>query len=302
MDLSTLSDEDLKKLYADDYKGISEEARTTLNEQAAPAPATTMPGAAPTHTSGPVAPTEEPGLLSQIGTNVVGGALTAADLAQQYPKTAAVATELGLAALPSSVASKIPLVSQASQIAKYPFKIASGAVDAANAFSSSRNAQALAQLEHQIRQYGKMGQAVPEQLQQAANALRSRVIGPVPSAPVAPAPMAAPAPTAPVAPTAPAAGPLPQGMAAGEAPFRPPAQTSLLDKTTSMIRQLAANKVVGNLAKGGAGLTAALMPGNVGQNYNFPTSGPLKGSEINPATSRPWTQQELAQYRAQYGG
>jgi len=92
-------------------------------------------------------------------------------------------------------------------------------------------------------------------------------------------------PTAPVAPTAAA----PQAAAAGEA--------SLLDKTTAMIRQMAANKVLGNIAKGGLGVAAMLTPGNIGQNYNFPTTGPFAGQEINPRTGRPWTQQELAQYR-----
>ena len=40
-----------------------------------------------------------------------------------------------------------------------------------------------------------------------------------------------------------------------------------------------------------------LTPGNIGQNYPFPTKGPYAGMEINPRTGRPWTQQELAQYR-----
>jgi hypothetical protein len=79
------------------------------------------------------------------------------------------------------------------------------------------------------------------------------------------------------------------------------------------IRELAAQKAlqgaqilnqpaapISNLVKGGVGATAALMPGNVGQNYNVPTTGPLRGSEINPETRRPWTPEELARYNAQY--
>ena len=76
----------------------------------------------------------------------------------------------------------------------------------------------------------------------------------------------------------------------------------LLAKTTDMVRQLAASKVLPGLAKAGVGITAAVMPGNVGQNYPFPQSGPLAGSEINPGTGRPWTKQELDTYRARYGG
>lgn len=47
---------------------------------------------------------------------------------------------------------------------------------------------------------------------------------------------------------------------------------------------------------------AALTPGNVGQNYGaqFPQTGPMAGSELNPQTHRPWTPQELAAYNAQY--
>jgi hypothetical protein len=115
---------------------------------------------------------------------------------------------------------------------------------------------------------------------------------PAPSGPVAPQILDAAgrpfAPTAPVAPTAPPAAPM--------APAQP-AQPSMIDRATQMVRQLALDKVV----KGGLGAAAALTPGNIGQNYNFPQSGPLRGSEINPQTGRPWTQQELAAYRAQYG-
>lgn len=115
---------------------------------------------------------------------------------------------------------------------------------------------------------------------------------PTPSGPVAPQildaagrPFAPTTPTAPVAPTVPAAAPAQA------------AQPSIIDRATQMVRQLALDKVV----KGGLGAAAALTPGNIGQNYNFPQSGPLRGSEINPQTGRPWTQQELAAYRAQFG-
>jgi hypothetical protein len=77
----------------------------------------------------------------------------------------------------------------------------------------------------------------------------------------------------------------------------------LLAKTTDMVRQLAANRVVQGAAKFGGALVGGLTtPGNVGQNYPFPQSGPMAGSEINPGTGRAWTKQELDAYRAQYGG
>lgn len=116
------------------------------------------------------------------------------------------------------------------------------------------------------------------------------------------------------APTAP--GPVaPQGV-----PTQPTAQAADL---TSKIRQFAAEKVLKPaqqmatqagqniaqagraaapylpaVAKAGVGLGALLTPGNVGQNYPFPTSGPMRGMEINPQTGRPWTPEELAAYNA----
>ena len=99
----------------------------------------------------------------------------------------------------------------------------------------------------------------------------------------------------------------------------PPTQTpSIIQRGmdyASKMRQIAADKVVqganaaktfatetvvpnaSNIAKAGVGAAAMLTPGNIGQNYPFPTKGPYAGMEINPRTGRPWTQQELAQYR-----
>lgn len=63
------------------------------------------------------------------------------------------------------------------------------------------------------------------------------------------------------------------------------------------VRQIAMDKVMqnaGTIGKAGLGAAAALTPGNIGQKYNFPTSGPMRGMEINPQTGRPWTPQELS--------
>lgn len=97
-----------------------------------------------------------------------------------------------------------------------------------------------------------------------------------------------------------APGPVaPQAMAAPAAPAAPAqAQPSLLDKTTNMIRQMAASKVFNTMAKGGIGLAAAVTPGNVGQNYMVPQTGRMRGMEINPMTGRPWTREQLAMYNA----
>jgi len=102
-------------------------------------------------------------------------------------------------------------------------------------------------------------------------------------------------------PLAPSAGPVAPSAApmAQPAPVAQPAsQPGLLDRTTAMIRQLAANKVLNNVVKGGVGVAAALTPGNIGQDYPVPQVGRMKGMEINPLTGRPWTREQLAMYNA----
>ena len=125
----------------------------------------------------------------------------------------------------------------------------------------------------------------------------------------------------PVAPTAGPAAPSP--VAPSQAPV--PGQTATQQAGRGIlqqgmdyankVRQLAMERVIQPVAeaspgvaravvpfaRGAAGVTAAVMPGNVGQNYPFPQSGPLKGQEINPKTGAPWTKEELLAYRTQYG-
>jgi hypothetical protein len=78
------------------------------------------------------------------------------------------------------------------------------------------------------------------------------------------------------------------------------------------MRQIAAEKVIAPAAsaataaapyvRGATAVGGMVMPGNAGQNYGaqFPQTGPMRGSEINPQTGRPWTPQELAQYTQLY--
>lgn len=173
------------------------------------------------------------------------------------------------------------------------------------AASAARSAQAAAQAAQaqaameQARAAQQAAQGLQERhlARQAAQAARAVPTGPqildaagrpmAPSAPVAPQ---GPVSTGPVAPSA-------------TAPVAQPAtaQPSMLDKTTSMIRQLAANKVFQGLAKGGAGVAAALTPGNVGQDYMVPQTGRMRGMEINPMTGRPWTKEQLQAYSANPG-
>jgi len=114
-----------------------------------------------------------------------------------------------------------------------------------------------------------------------------------------------PTPSAPVAPPAAPQILNAQGQPMARAPMAPPAappqQPSVMDKASQIVRQLAANRAVQGAARVGIGAAALLTPSNMGQDYPFPQSGPLRGSEINPNTGRPWTKEELAAYRAQYG-
>lgn len=140
-------------------------------------------------------PAQEPGGLEQAGNFVTQTAIpvayglgkAAADVATQNPTLATV----GAAAAFPKIAAKVPVLGPAMEMGR-------GAIDAMNAFSESKNLSSLSQLEHQARQYMKMGQQVPEGLQRSIDSLRTKVAGPV-SAPVAPA-------------AAPAAAPAQQGM------------------------------------------------------------------------------------------
>lgn len=153
--------------------------------------------------------------------------------------------------------------------------------------------------------------------------------GGTPNAPVAPQTVPQTQPTGPYARRAPmpqptsGAVPPTQPVAPQAAPQPAPAQSagrSILQQGVDYaqkIKQLAMDRVIQPAAQGlraaapyatglpgqaAVGITSAIMPGNVGQNYPFPQVGPLKGQEINPNTGRPWTKQELAQYNAQYQG
>ena len=112
-------------------------------------------------------------------------------------------------------------------------------------------------------------------------------------------------PAAPVQPTTFSGGANP---AFDRALSKPPAGPSMLQRGADMARrmqEIAASRVVpaaqavAPVARAATGVGAALMPGNMGQNYPFPQSGPMRGQEINPATGRPWTAAELQQYNAQ---
>lgn len=103
----------------------------------------------------------------------------------------------------------------------------------------------------------------------------------------------------PVAPTSPTAAPQIINPATGQpfaaAPAAAPAQAApqtMLDKTTQMMKQIAANKVLQNTLRLGGAAAFAAQPSDLGP--QVPQKGQFRGMEINPMTRRPWTREELA--------
>ena len=187
--------------------------------------------------------------------------------------------------------------------------------EATAAQAAAQQAQAQAAME-QARAAQLQAQGVQERFaqRQAAQAARAAV----PPAPQVPQILDAQGrpmvrtPPAPVAPTAPVAtapvAPGPVVPPGGPAPVSAAAPSgNIVSRATDIVKRLALEKVapaLGVAARVAAPIGIASMllePGNSGQNYPFPMSGPLRGSELNPATGRPWTPDELAAYRAQYG-
>jgi hypothetical protein len=144
-------------------------------------------------------------------------------------------------------------------------------------------------------------------LKKAGQAVANRPV----AAPVAPV---APAPAAPV-PTTFSGGANPDFDQRLSKPYMRPTvpgqpvvgapQTAGIGKDIAIekfVRDTALQRVIraaAPMARAAGGAYAAFAPGNMGQNYPFPTSGPLQGQEINPATGRPWTPAELQEYNAQ---
>lgn len=231
----------------------------------------------------------EPGITG----NLVGAAQTAWQLAQEHPVAA---SALGYGAY--NLASKVPVVGPAistgiekvaeTTIPKYKVgkALVQGASDWASKFgaqqaagaAAAQDAQALAQLQHQIRMLQSSGQPVPQNLMNAYNTVAQRVGGAVPT------------PTAPVAPQMPAQA---ANAARGAAAAEGAGAGNWMTQALNMAKQYGPA-----MARIGGTAAAALTPGNIGQNYNVPQTGRMRGMEINPLTGRPWTPEQIAQYEA----
>ena len=105
-------------------------------------------------------------------------------------------------------------------------------------------------------------------------------------------PPAAPA-AAPVQQAAPTAGNFIERMSNLAKTYGPVAQ-SAATRVSNAVAPVA--RVLGSAPVMGAQL--ALTPSSTGP--MVPSAGPARGSELNPATGRPWNARELQQYNAQY--
>ena len=96
----------------------------------------------------------------------------------------------------------------------------------------------------------------------------------------------------PVVPEVPAtSGPVaPQAQLVGQQA----AQQGYMDKASQMVRQVAANKALQNMAKLGGVASLSLFSPELGP--MTPQTGRMRGMEINPMTRRPWTREEIQQY------
>jgi len=72
------------------------------------------------------------------------------------------------------------------------------------------------------------------------------------------------------------------------------AQQGYMDKASQMVRQVAANKALQNMAKLGGVASLSLFSPELGP--MTPQTGRMRGMEINPMTRRPWTREEIQQY------
>jgi hypothetical protein len=223
---------------------------------------------------------------------------------------------VGAAQTAFNVAAEHPLLTGGAALgaAKYNTikNVVGQGLESVNANTMAKNAQALSQMEHQARQYIKAGQTVPQGLQTTIDALRNKVAGgpvPAPGAPAGPvAPGAAPT-TGPAAPQAAQQAAKTAQIAATQGPAAVEG-ASFVENISKKFAPMAAKvaPILNNPVVQGAGrvlsspitLGAQLMAHSPSTGPAVPSTGRLRGSEINPLTNRPWTPNEIAAYEKNY--
>jgi len=267
-----------------------------------------VPQATTTYPTAPVTTSE---------TDTAGTVAEGLQMMQNNPKTTAVATELGLAALPQSIADRIPVVKQASQLAKLPFDIVSGgyeqwkAANINNLIETIRKADRFGQDTTAMReQLSRLtGGAAPQSTNPSVQNLQQGMNNMVRGTPVAPTqPMSAPVAPQPGQAAIQGAEAATQGenwmakavnMAKQVGPTLEQYGTRAAQAMAPVTEALApVGRVMAPIARfaGSApvmGAQLALTPSSTGP--QVPTAGPYRGMEINPNTRRPWTAQEIQQ-------
>jgi hypothetical protein len=287
MDLSQLSDEDLKRLANNDYSKLSDDAKTMFKQAPAPAAQPDVnqqtiapPPQAPNpdgSVAGPVAP--DSSMLSQAGdfamNNIVTPAVGAVQTAAQYGMSNPILTGAGLYGAAKYNAIKGIANEGLNQWRNNNLTNMAESIRKGERFGQNMDAmkQVFQQQQQQQAQRMAAQQAAanqPGMLSRAGSAVAD-------------------------------VGSQMRQVAADKV-IRPAQQamTSAAEAMPSM--EAIASRMAPYLKVGGVGAAALLTPGNAGQNYNFPQTGPMRGSEINPRTGRGWTPQELASYKQQYGG
>jgi hypothetical protein len=144
------------------------------------------------------------------------------------------------------------------------------------------DAQTLQKLQSTALQYSKNNLPVPQDVARGIEQLSQKLYSKVPTAPIAPT---GGMPTGPVAPTA--------------MPGMPAAVPNAAPSVMNQLKSFAANKVLpmaNSFAKGSVLSGLATYSPELGP--QTPQVGRMKGSEINPLTSRPWTPDQIKQYEA----
>ena len=270
MDLSQLSDDDLKRLYNNDYNGLSEETKQIVNSQAAAKQQAEQTQLAQQQAQ--MQAQQGPGdwAMQNVVTPVTGGAITAGNLIADHPLIAA-------GAAGAWKANKMANAWQSAAAQRAASEQLTANTDLYRSLMSNQT-KADAEIRQLLKQHPDPTTR-PADITRQIESLgqRSANLGN-------------------------------QITEAGKAikPITPAEQPSIIQRgmdIASKMRQFAAERVIPSM---GQAARSAINPVTVGigsmlyspsTGPDVPQSGPYKGMELNPRTRRPWTPQELAQYR-----
>jgi hypothetical protein len=247
-----------------------------------------------------------------LGTKLIGGAQTAADVAAAHPWLAS-----GAALAGSKLVSNVPVVETALNavgnklIPGYGFakNVAQGVNNAANAWANTSTRNTMMEtyqgLQHTASQYVKSGQQVPQGLVDILKDIEGKLVAQKATGSVAP--------TAPTASNAGQMAAQTAGQAAESNNWMARAMNTAKQAAPTLQRYagqaMEAMAPVARVAAPAMNFVSRMNPyigAAQGLTYSAPTgpavpqSGPLRGSEINPQTGRAWTAPELQAYQQQY--